>query len=885
MSNQQHDTLQVRKAPWTAAPINTLKRRLDQAIAEVEEDNQQIRLVLAKKPRSEVIRVPQSIPHTRTTTQSKTTEPHPDDPDWALRQSQKKKANVRVTYAANVHPTRRLTFGHARRTSSNNNTPPPSSSGSIQTQYHHRRISSNTSNFNSSPALGTRRHGLYRPEKRSKRLSLDGPRKNMVLAFEDVLRQTNLQSDPGQRERSRTGAPSLASICLRNVPRAIEQEQKLRDDEDVGEKTDVQAEVMGVLMERPWAGYPKSSHMAEVVRARAVLQVRQAVLRDNIHANELRDLLFCCADHKCYREADSLTEAWFERNTDADDWPGKTYDQSAVLFYQPFDGLKQSSWTSYHYRQLNMMLQAGIIPPLTWTRTSIGALVEDATLCTTIGEEAPKLLLESFRCCMRTAQFQMPEGEEFRQIGHEAPMSEVLSQLIAAAVNTPRLSLVWPVRCAIEGLIRVTEQQYLEPRMLIMASNILLDIINIYPVSTSDQHTTWFCDLATQATGVQLNHVAEMICSTAHDVAFISSPSTTDNVASAHSTTDRTFDFLHDVLEHLLSHDGPSKHKAILRQLVLSTALAFANNSFSPRRVAYARSIESRITGLRRTEEGTATTFFSPDKPATKRWEEGMCEWVSITPAVPKPLPAVSKPVSDFKSLPDFEPVFELKPLSEPEPVPKSKSLPESKLIPESKPLLASESLSQAKRLPEFKSLLASKSTPMIKAPSNFKPLPEFKPLPAIPIDEERWDVSMDMSGNTAPLTPPTSPLAAINIGVENQARLPAVPSFASKSEAKPFSRPKRMLQLDGACDDFDGLPSSSASASASTFVSTYSSNTTQRVDMGRSRDTADSKRPRLTLFERTISEQNTKPLRRVLRKAKSFLTLQNMEGEGDELA
>lgn len=556
------------------------------------------------------------------------------------------------------------------------------------------------------------------------------------------------------------------------MPIAIEHEQQLRFEEGPDDKCDVASEVFDILLERPWLDYASSRQMAEVVRARAVHQLRDAIAAGVIDVLTYRAIWESCVKAKCMTELDILETAWHSipRLQRCEELGQRPVARCNIVLENSFR-MRGGFQSVTRYKQLRWAFKAGALDASFWTAANTNSVLRDATTHSHAAGEPSLLLAELLQTGLRggakTAMESKVSDNMVEAAAHtEARLCPLVAQLTATAIQNPSLRLVWPIRCAIDGIAAGTTKLGVVTRMLVLAANTVLDVQDTYPVHTRHSHFAWLCETARKATNEHLEIVAEYLVEVAHGLAYVSANYAFTDSQATNANRDIAFDFLQPTLEAFLAYqpiitEDASADRAILRRIVLSAALAFAHNSFSPQRIAYARSIEESITRLKRDAAGTATMFISPEKPVTRRWEEGLCEWVALTPAPTKPV--IEATANEIRGLHVSSPI----------------------VIPDDLPT----------------------------------PPPSTQDLPMAIKDEE-------------PGTP--------------------VPR-------------KRSWQIDGSSDDFDALPSSEAIGA---------------VEAAADREI---KRPRF--LRAGSSALNIMPLRKALRKAKSFVLDQKEDVGGDELA
>lgn len=118
------------------------------------------------------------------------------------------------------------------------------------------------------------------------------------------------------------------------------------------------------------------------------------------------------------------------------------------------------------------------------------------------------------------------------------------------------------------------------------------------------------------------------------------------------------FEFMQEIVQQLLRASSSGcclpETRTLVGTIATTTAIQYASITSKPRHLSWAVDIETRINGM---TVGLAcqTPRRIPEGCLAKgrlgfRWEEGICEWVSGTPGVPKPKPIIYRDVNNVVS-------------------------------------------------------------------------------------------------------------------------------------------------------------------------------------------------------------------------------------------
>ena len=209
-------------------------------------------------------------------------------------------------------------------------------------------------------------------------------------ALEALLRATT-----NERPRDNVGCRSLFSVCLRQIPNYIDEEQCLINDEDPENGIDVASNVytdLEAFASAPAGGWES---LREVVRAHGLNLIRAAIQEGLIEFSLFNHILSLCLGLKAYDEAECVIEGMIARmksrrslakpNTrlcpemshNVNKWPSSHQTQPTVITddaYRVATALRyyvsQSDRHGFMYRQLAIMLENRILP-IQWMSSKV----------------------------------------------------------------------------------------------------------------------------------------------------------------------------------------------------------------------------------------------------------------------------------------------------------------------------------------------------------------------------------------------------------------------------------------------------------------------------------------------------------------------------------
>lgn len=633
MPKKQQQPQHYHDRPWTIARCNTLIRRLTQSIDDLRKLRGRPPIVRERSAdrshsdtREGACLNPDNYRRKSLKRKVEDTLTEDNDPIWAIRGSAKKRRSNK-TYNARSSRQGGPTRTYASNVAHSENNKPYNGWKDVPA----RRPIKYPIDHDSYSALG---------------MAETSAGEAIASALEEILEQTTPHSAShdgrkGEAAIARSASP-LMDMCLRKIPQTIQMEECLRREEDPDDKSDVANEMMQLLLDHPFP-YRKAAHLAEVTRARAVTMLQQVLEAGILRGNSWIPVHRAFTVHNRLREHEALFCGFSPRiqqllaEQDSSELPQRLRKQAPISI---------SFWSLVDVEITTGQLNVGNLGNSYFRNFRRGydddrrALYSnpkrvDVLLEAVSGMTNPAVPEEISYFALHILQQALDAGEardECAEEQHNRMLCKLLVRLVAIAVGSElKLPATWPTRVAAETVHSQLPHSHVLASLLILTANLLLTMAGIYTTAGSAERTLdHFCNFVKLANDQQLSTAAFLFCLVTQELNITSSTKQTSG-----------FTLFKQTLETLLSWQGPpntarSQSKFALRRMVLSAAVANASvpTSTSEDR-AFAQDIEKRITALKRSGGGPVVAEISPDKPAAHRWEEGMCEWVAITPAPP----------------------------------------------------------------------------------------------------------------------------------------------------------------------------------------------------------------------------------------------------------
>ena len=509
---------------------------------------------------------------------------------------------------------------------------------------------------------------------------------------------------------NRNGARSLLSTCLRKIPEYIALQEHWCKLEDPDSAADVSASVYGDLETVGARTMQGSNALQEVVRAHGVDLIGSAVIDGLICFRVAAKLVKLCLQLEAYDEGQHLVECLLRNKS----FPPPT-SRDDVLFSKELSVLDQfviiTGRFGYLYRKLTTLFENKLLP-IEWI--SSPDMIErwsGVIQCISEGNSDAK----DAGSLIRTV-ISMSEGRPFTSMAdyiHRLRIhpGSIPNDLGEGCSQTDKQDRQDPFPSQMKCTWNHMEGETAKTGLRLLAALCALDFAQNLAIGLSSANPPVLHNLALEAH--QIIETQELFAHSTDRSGFCtdgpclvllaaglsSSMAKTDEMALPWclNVFERTylsdqfyskaasflsivacwrgqalasdgFEFMQEIIQQLFQvfSSGcclPETRKLVGR-IAATAAIQYASISNKPKHLSWALDAEKRVNGM---TVGSAwqTPRRIPEGGLAKarlgfRWEEGICEWVSGTPGVPKPKPIIYRDINDIAS--DTEVVCESKP-------------------------------------------------------------------------------------------------------------------------------------------------------------------------------------------------------------------------------
>ncbi|EON63468.1 hypothetical protein W97_02696 [Coniosporium apollinis CBS 100218] len=500
-------------------------------------------------------------------------------------------------------------------------------------------------------------------------------------------------------QRQRKGAGSLLSTCLRQVPSYIALEEYWQREDSGNDRSDISMEVYQELEQLGSAPGQGWKGLKEVIRAHGVALVAEAISEGLLDETWVERFVRQCMSQRAWSESQQLIAAsilvqqisQYPIHLGAEVGPFRWVHR--LIREAPFSD--DTERRGFLYRQLEKMLRSGqmqaewlstgqfqpywtgIISDISERNDSYSYAVE---LLRTAVLASCRLLTHPDNGDNAYAQGTKCSSGFAAQYGWGCS-SAVPSTRITAALNNTISSLMTTL--ATVTIASESQQGHRDNKtdnILWPLESIAIDILRRYPTILDDRSSLQraitvlaslllararACTLPQPLLLANTNLIIQTMERISIDAAsdtfspLDTIPGLVCSVARCRSRPFRSDGFveLQNLVQTLTTFHDPqtsSHSKWFMRRLALDSALEYAEGTKIPEHFALARSIEQSLREV--TSMPTESPFKKSGASATKgrgwRWEEGLSEWVTVTPAPTarlsaRHLTALPSPVSE----------------------------------------------------------------------------------------------------------------------------------------------------------------------------------------------------------------------------------------------
>lgn len=510
----------------------------------------------------------------------------------------------------------------------------------------------------------------------------------MYLDLKKVLEHTTREDGDPDTKESQTGAPSLFSMCLKNVPAYIANEEEWQKDDDDEEQVNVtantynQLEGLGQGQERGW------KHLKTVVQAHAIHLVNTAI-ESQILGSEVVYFAKTCWDKGLSQETWSLLKSasqvrqnsypalsteTFRRHKciQATCFRSSTTTKRANrdILHDPHELLSfndHSISTRPHTnlaraRLMSLAMSAEQLQPEWLSCPCYSQTWQDVIQSLSEGDANSYVALEfTLQFLLRSSEIQSqevlavprPSTPPYRSPTILEASTRTLTSLCAmlatiSLVNEARehhfsLGVMRGPSRAVRFAAIAIEQassdtlDNLDEQAILARMSILMTDIIIVVDSTSSRDSTLLSsrlNMIIKLDGILLGR--EDLES--RGIEHLSSQLCDASKCYARAACTSELYLLRNILDKLVQHQlVHRRHARFVRRLALDTAITFAQEIPSVAADAYVHSLEMSIAQSVKPKQAASHALVQ-SSPATAgrpgfRWEQGVCEWVASTPA------------------------------------------------------------------------------------------------------------------------------------------------------------------------------------------------------------------------------------------------------------
>lgn len=508
-------------------------------------------------------------------------------------------------------------------------------------------------------------------------------------SFGKLLLATNRTARNSKPFTPRTGSRSLLSTCLRQVPSYIALEEYWQFKDDDNENTDISNEVyqdleqLGAAAGQGWQG------LREVVRAHGAALVAKAASERLLSSEWVQMFVQQCNAHRAYEEAEQLLSAFVLASAPLPCPPKLDFGFDSLLpsytveypSFLIFDFATLTNRRGSLYRLLARMLRSGQLP-LEWLSTKQfqpwwTCIIEDLRAK---GDDYPyaaellrTVLLASCQLLDRLSEFgkddicaAKDEFDKGEQCGSGKLSDTADTKTTAASTNTVSsimtilttvtmvtarreddlsngslVPLLWPLESIAVDILTAHSSILEDQVSLLRATTVLASLLLLRAtkcklpeplvsvnIDTIVRAMDRISHSAATDTFSPLQSIPSFVCSTAHCLGR-------SRGTKAYVELQLIVPTLTDFDHNLIHVSSPARW--FMRRLGLDSALEFAQSTKKPEHFILARAIEHSM------REASAPKLIEMESPFKRvagsarkggwRWEEGISEWVAMTPA------------------------------------------------------------------------------------------------------------------------------------------------------------------------------------------------------------------------------------------------------------
>jgi hypothetical protein len=434
---------------------------------------------------------------------------------------------------------------------------------------------------------------------------------------------------------------SLFSMCLRSVPSHIKEEERLAavEAEATGVRSAFDTRIISAETYSYLESFGTSSrgwkHLRTIVRAHAIRAVSDAVEEGFIDAKCASALVMLCVHTCALDDAETLLRSllFTFRYPIPQTSNSRICDYPAMLPLETLDKfVRYTERTNYYQRQMVELITTGILP-VSWLSTKDFASVWTSVF-RSLAADPSNRDATAFMCSMLPAicTSGMSSSTKRDEWTPDQNMLSVLNTTLTSVLTTlSAMSLLnsrhtRPILQLLRSVI--VDCHSVDPTLggnhtsLIAVANVLLDT-EVQSVGCAKHINVVLGSLSSSSLAGQRlkNDVTDFICGIAR--------------CCGRGFLEDGFNFLKTMLERLrtLLTVDLAEGDLVLREIIVDCAFSFAQYMPDRKHLQYAQNTRLEVLGIH-VPAGSSSSKCNPDREAFFRWEEGISEWVTVTPVV-----------------------------------------------------------------------------------------------------------------------------------------------------------------------------------------------------------------------------------------------------------
>ncbi|KAH8602401.1 hypothetical protein B0O99DRAFT_735819 [Bisporella sp. PMI_857] len=462
------------------------------------------------------------------------------------------------------------------------------------------------------------------------------------------------------------GPQSLLATCLRAVPQYISLEEEFHEKELLGvgrsiDNKDISTEVYNDLEAFGSHGHGWKQ-LRIVVRSHGTKVLSDAILAGLLDIGFCGILIRLCTELSAKTEAELLLSSLLSSN--AIFAPTSIYtrfydDRSALPLSMLWRYSEIQNSVSFKYRQLADMIAEDRLP-LGWLATKEFSIVWARAIQELSSPAVDAQVIRFFGLALGRLAI-LPHRDDHHGSDRELVPIEAAKQVFSGLLTTISSIVILSNNACNQSMNATSATDLLDYRHLTRLLQSCLLHWKVSGSSTTQGTLLLLANAAIQSetTNIIMSHdLAELLVSQLRNDKNASQFSSTGvdpnificSIARCCGRGTRTLGFdhleqIHMILESLATHAREPSERTVLQELIVDSAFAFAQQMSDSKILDYATKTEAKFHVIK-TKLATGAT---PKSACGFRWEEGISEWVTATPAAHKSKLGKARRVQEIK--------------------------------------------------------------------------------------------------------------------------------------------------------------------------------------------------------------------------------------------